>query len=129
MKVRAIVDHEQKAVTIPGARDAQMRMLVGPEDGAGNFHMRHFEVAPGGYTPHHQHDYEHEILILKGQGVARSTQGDRPLRPGDVVWVPANETHQFCNTGPAPLEFICLIPAPQDCTAAAPPSANIKGTA
>lgn len=93
-----------------------MRMLVGPGEGATNFHMRHFEVAPGGFTPHHQHNYEHEILILKGQGVAQSQQGERPLRAGDVVFVPANEMHQFRNTGGGPLEFICLIPAPQDCT-------------
>lgn len=115
MKVKPILQHDQSPVTMPGASGAQMRMLVGPEDGATTFHMRHFEVAPGGYTPHHQHAYEHEILILKGEGVARSEQGERPFRTGDVIWVPANEMHQFRNTGPVPLEFICLIPAPQDC--------------
>ena len=116
MKVKAISEHEQNPVTMPGASGARMRMLVGPPDGATNFHMRHFEVAPGGYTPHHQHDYEHEILILKGTGTAQSEQGERTLRAGDVIWVPANELHQFRNNGDQPLEFICLIPAPQDCT-------------
>ncbi|HMQ17436.1 MAG TPA: cupin domain-containing protein [Phycisphaerae bacterium] len=116
MKVMPIESHEQREVTMPGAQGAGMRMLVGPDEGATNFHMRHFEVAPGGFTPHHQHNYEHEILILKGQGVARSQQGERPLKAGDVVFVPANEMHQFRNTGSGPLEFICLIPAPQDCT-------------
>jgi quercetin dioxygenase-like cupin family protein len=116
MKVMPIESHEQREVSMPGAQGARMRMLVGPDEGAANFHMRHFEVAPGGFTPHHQHNYEHEILILKGQGVARSPQGERPLKAGDVVFVPANEMHQFRNTGGDPLEFICLIPAPQDCT-------------
>jgi quercetin dioxygenase-like cupin family protein len=116
MKVRPLIEHEQKTVEMPGATGARMRMLVGPADGARNFHMRHFEVAPGGFTPHHQHGYEHEILILKGQGIAESEQGQRPLQAGDVIWVPANEMHQFRNTGPQPLEFICLIPAPQDCS-------------
>jgi quercetin dioxygenase-like cupin family protein len=115
MKVKPIQEHESSAVTIPGAVGATMRMLVGPQDGAANFHMRHFEVAPGGFTPHHQHDYEHEILILRGRGVALSEQGERTLGPGDVVWVPANELHQFRNSGSEPLEFICLIPAPRDC--------------
>jgi len=116
MKVLALHDHEQKPVTMDGASGAKMRMLVGPADGATNFHMRAFEVEPGGYTPHHQHDYEHEILILKGQGLARSEQGERPFNAGDVIWVPANEMHQFRNTGDQPLEFICLIPAPKDCS-------------
>ncbi len=116
MKLRPISSHQQAEVTMPGASLTKMRMLIGPEEGAPNFHMRHFEVAPGGHTPHHQHDYEHEILILKGEGIAKSEQGDRPFAAGDVIFVPANEMHQFVNTGDAPCEFICLIPAPEDCT-------------
>jgi quercetin dioxygenase-like cupin family protein len=115
MKVRSIEEHPRRDVHMEGATGVTMRMLVGPEDGAANFHMRHFEVAAGGHTPHHQHDYEHEILVLGGQGIARSEQGDRPIAPGDVLYVPPNELHQFVNTGPAPLAFICLIPAPRDC--------------
>lgn len=115
MKVLPISDHPQSDVTMPGASGAKMRMLVGPHDGARNFHMRHFEVQPGGFTPHHKHDYEHEVLILKGRGTLRSEQGDRPFQPGDVVWIPPNEMHQFQNNGPETVEFICLIPAPQDC--------------
>ena len=116
MKVKALVDHEQNPVQMEGASGARMRMLCGPVEGAANFHMRHFEVEPGGYTPHHQHDYEHEILILKGKGVAQSEQGEREFAAGDVIWVPANEMHQFRNAGDVPLEFICLIPAPEDCS-------------
>ncbi len=116
MKVRAIQDHEQREVQMEGAVGARMRMLIGPDDGARNFHMRQFEVAVGGHTPHHSHDYEHEIVILSGGGVAKSEQGDRPLRPGDVLFIPANEKHQFVNTGSEPLSFICLIPAPEDCS-------------
>ena len=115
MKVQDIASHGQRDVDMPGASRVRMRMLVGPEDGARNFHMRHFEVASGGHTPHHQHDYEHEILILRGHGVARSEQGDRLFQAGDVLFVPAMEMHQFVNTGDGPCEFICLIPAPQDC--------------
>ena len=70
MKVQQLVDHEQTPVSMEGACGARMRMLVGPAEGARNFHMRHFEVSPGGYTPHHQHNYEHEILVLKGEGLA-----------------------------------------------------------
>jgi len=115
MKVKPIGEHEQKEVALEGAHGARMRMLIGPEDGATTFHMRHYEIAPGGYTPHHRHDYEHEVLILKGSGLVRGEQGDRHCRLGDVVWLPPNELHQFRNTGSEPLEFICSIPAPQSC--------------
>jgi quercetin dioxygenase-like cupin family protein len=116
MKVQPLESHDQKPVQMEGAAGARMRMLVGPAENASVFHMRHFEVDPGGYTPHHQHDYEHEILILKGQGEASSEAGDRSFKAGDVIWVPPNEKHQFRNTGDTPLEFICLIPAPRDCS-------------
>ena len=115
MKVQPIETHRQQDVQMEGAAQVKMRMLIGPEDGAGNFHMRHFEVAPGGHSPHHSHDYEHEVLILSGSGTVRSQQGDRPCKAGDVVFVPANEKHQFVNAGSEPLTFICLIPAPRDC--------------
>jgi quercetin dioxygenase-like cupin family protein len=118
MKITPIKAHRQELVTMDGAKGARMRMLIGPTDGAGNFHMRHFEVEPGGCTPHHQHDYEHEILVLKGTGTARSVTGDRPFKTGDVIYVPPNEMHQFCNTGSEACEFICLIPAPCDCSKA-----------
>lgn len=116
MKVSPITDHEQNDVAMEGAASVKMRMLIGPREGATNFHMRQFEVAPGGHTPHHQHDYEHEVLVLAGQGLVKSDAGDHPIAPGTVVWIPANERHQFQNPGPDPLQFICLIPAPEDCT-------------
>ncbi|MCC7291354.1 MAG: cupin domain-containing protein [Phycisphaerales bacterium] len=116
MKVKPLPEHEQTPVQMAGASGAKMRMLVGPQDGARNFHMRHFEVAPGGFTPHHQHDFEHEILILKGRGVAKSEQGDRTIAAGDVLFIAPNEMHQLLNASAEPLEFICLIPAPMDCS-------------
>ncbi|MFQ5804933.1 MAG: cupin domain-containing protein [Phycisphaerae bacterium] len=115
MKVKPITAHTQTDVQMDGADGVHMRILVGPEEGARNFHMRHFEVRPGGHTPYHQHNYEHEVLILKGRGLVKSEQGDRVFQAGAVVWVPPNEFHQFQNTGGEPLEFICLIPAPEKC--------------
>ena len=115
MKVKAIADHEQRPMEMQGAVGIRMRMLVGPDDGASNFHMRHFTVEPGGHSPHHKHDYEHQALILEGHGLLKTDDGDKPLEPNDAVFVPPNQMHQFQNTGPGPLEFICLIPAPRDC--------------
>lgn len=115
MKLQPIKGHRQDRVNMPGAKGARMRMLVGPEEGASNFHMRHFELEPKGHTPHHRHDYEHECVILKGTGIIKSEQGDRPFKPGDVLFVPPGEMHQFVNTSDEAVEFICLIPAPKNC--------------
>ena len=115
MKLQSIETHPQSEVTMEGAKGTRMRMLIGPDEQAPNFHMRHFEVQPQGHTPHHQHDFEHEVVVLEGRGVARSEEGDRAFKAGDVIYVAANEKHQFLNPHDAPLEFICLIPAPQQC--------------
>ena len=114
MKVQSIEQHGQADVQIEGASGVKMRMLIGPDDGADNFHMRHFEVAPDGHTPQHSHDYEHEVLILSGRGFVKSEQGERWFKVNDVVFVPANEKHQFVNTGAEPCTFICSVPAPKD---------------
>ncbi len=115
MKVEPITQRAQSEVTMEGAERVRMRMLIGPGDGAARFHMRHFEVAPGGHTPLHRHDYEHEVLVLSGRGIVTGGEQQREIGPGDVVWIPPNELHQFRNAGDQPLEFICLIPAPECC--------------
>ena len=98
-------------VAMPGAEKVRMQLLCGPGDGCPNFAMRRFIVGPGGCTPRHQHDYEHEVLILAGAGVVFGNGCEQPLEAGDVLYVPANELHQFRNTSAAPLEFICMVPA------------------
>jgi len=98
-------------VTMQGAENVQMQLLCGPDDGCPNFAMRRFVVAPGGCTPKHQHDYEHEVLVLAGEGVVFGNGQEQALKAGDAIYVPANELHQFRNTAGGPLEFICLVPA------------------
>ena len=51
-----------------GAEGVRIRWIISQADGAPNFAMRHFEIAPGGHTPHHAHDWEHEVFILTGRG-------------------------------------------------------------
>ncbi len=92
---------------IPGVA---LRTLISAQDGAPHFSMRVFEVQPGGSTPFHAHDWEHEVFILQGQGKVKGSQGERPLQPDDVVFVPQGEEHCFVNTGREVLRFVCCIP-------------------
>jgi quercetin dioxygenase-like cupin family protein len=98
-------------VDMEGAKDVKLRMAVGVEDGAPNFIMRIFEVAPGGHTPHHTHDFEHENYVMDGEGILVKDDGsEEPLRPGDIAFVPPNVKHQYRNAGDKVLRFICLVP-------------------
>lgn len=116
MKVQRATDVPENPVTMEGAKGARMRMLIGPDDGAPNFAMRMFTVDPAGHTPFHQHDYEHEIYVVDGEGLLKAADREHPFRAGDVIYVAPNELHQFRNTGPRPLRFLCLVPAPKPCT-------------
>jgi quercetin dioxygenase-like cupin family protein len=93
-----------------GIKDVMVRWLISKKDGAENFAMRLFEIQPGGYTPLHQHDWEHEVFILEGQGVTRNKNTEEPFDQHDVFFVLPLEWHQFVNTGKEPLKFLCLIP-------------------
>jgi len=86
------------------------REVITADDGAPNFCMRVFEVEPGSSTPHHSHQWEHEVFILSGRGVAVGEQGETQIAKDTVVFIPPDEKHCFINKGNEPLRFICVIP-------------------
>ena len=110
MKVNHFQAVEERPVAMEGAQGCTVRWLVSESDGAPNFAMRQFAVAPGGYTPRHSHPYEHEVFVLEGEGVVFEGDEQHRLQAGDVVFVKPDEVHQFRNVGDSPLKFLCLIP-------------------
>ena len=110
MKVNHYEQVPQQAVEMEGSQGCQVRWLVGEVDGAPNFAMRQFEVAPGGFTPRHSHPYEHEVFVIDGVGEVFEGDIAHEIKAGDVVFIRPNEIHQFRNAGQAALRFLCLIP-------------------
>ena len=122
MLIRRAHEMSGTPVAMDGAEGVTMRMMVGRADGAPNFAMRHFTVEPGGHTPQHSHNYEHEVFIVDGSGRVEQDGQLHDLRSGDVVYVPPNTIHQFVNTGTDPLKFLCLVPVTFDCGQSTPGS-------
>jgi quercetin dioxygenase-like cupin family protein len=87
-----------------------IRWLISKADGAPNFAMRLFEVAPGGHSPLHTHDWEHEVYIVDGSGELESEGRRRPFEKGWFINVPPGLEHQFINTGEGAMRFLCLVP-------------------
>ena len=110
MKIAKAESIEAKEVALDGAKDVRMRMLISEADGAPNFRMRLFTLAPGGHTPLHEHDWEHEVYILAGSAAVATPDGDRPASEGDCLYIPPGEIHQFRNAGDDELKFLCLVP-------------------
>ena len=92
------------------AKEVEGRVVIGRADGAENFCMRLFELAPGGHTPFHQHPWEHELFFHKGEGEVYCNGDWLPVGPGSVVFIPGEEEHQIRNLSSAPLTFVCLVP-------------------
>jgi quercetin dioxygenase-like cupin family protein len=110
MKIKVLSDVSPQIFDSDSAKGVKKWVLLSEKDGAPNFRMRLFEVAPGGFSPYHQHNYEHEVYILEGQGVLVGKEEEHPVSAGQAVLVLPNEWHQFKNTGQFPLKFICVIP-------------------
>lgn len=109
MKVFPYIDVEAKDAD-EGASKLKVRWLITKDTGAPNFAMRLFEMQPGGYSPLHGHNWEHEVFILEGEGAVVGKEGEKKFKLGDAVFVPPNEKHQFKNTGKKLVKFICLVP-------------------
>jgi len=97
-------------VTQDDAKGVKIRWLITKSDGAENFAMRYFEMAPGGYSPHHSHRWEHEVFILNGECLVVYEAEQKKVYPGYVVFIPSNTMHQFKNEGNEVLRFLCLVP-------------------
>jgi quercetin dioxygenase-like cupin family protein len=108
MKVRNYREIAPDPVGEEGASGITVRWVITEKDGASNFSMRVFEVEPGGYSPYHEHPWEHEVFILEGQGDLVQGNNEVPFSKGDVIFIPPDEEHQLRNTSKEPLEFICL---------------------
>ncbi|AKI98049.1 cupin domain-containing protein [Kosmotoga pacifica] len=92
-------------------KGVEKRVLIGKKLDAPNFVMRLFTVAPGGYSPKHSHNWEHEVYIVSGTVTVVTPEGEIKLEEGSFVYVPKNVEHQFRNDSTETLNFICVIPA------------------
>jgi quercetin dioxygenase-like cupin family protein len=101
----------EKHYASDGIQGVTAKVLVGPAEGAPNFRIRYFRVAPGGHTLLDQHAHEHGVFILHGRAAVRLGEREVEVGPRDVVYVPGDAVHQFRALGDEPLGFLCVVPA------------------
>jgi quercetin dioxygenase-like cupin family protein len=61
------------------------------------------EIGPGGVLPLHHHAPAEVYHVFEGQGRAEVEGEAHELRPGRLLFIPANAKHRTTNTGRAPL--------------------------
>jgi quercetin dioxygenase-like cupin family protein len=92
--------------------DATVRRFISRLDGSSNIEMRYFELQSGAHSNLERHNYEHGVLILRGQGTVRLGTETFPVRFGDTIYIPPNEIHQF-RAGDDVLGFMCVVLDPE----------------
>jgi quercetin dioxygenase-like cupin family protein len=93
-----------------GSHNVKMKQLIGREDGARKTAMHELIIGKGGYSAMHRHEWDHQLVVTKGRGVAILDGKKISLRPGVVLLVQSNEEHQFLQRGNEPLHFVTVTP-------------------
>jgi mannose-6-phosphate isomerase-like protein (cupin superfamily) len=88
--------------------ETQVKELSAQETGDQNLNIKIFKMHPEGHSSLHQHPAQHRLFITDGGGVVFDGEKNTPIQSGDVVYIMANEIHQFKNIGKKPLKFICI---------------------
>ncbi len=64
----------------------------------------------GDVGKHSTNDHEEILVILEGAGdVEADGYGRRPVKGGQVVFIPPRTVHNVYHTGPAPLRYIYIV--------------------
>ena len=92
------------------------RELIGKRGESTGFHVRYFELGPGGFSTLEKHQHEHVVIPLRGVGEAQFGCYVYKVGLGDVVYVAPNDPHQFRNAEDAsePFGFLCIVSAERD---------------
>lgn len=92
------------------------RELSGKRGESQQFHLRYFEIAPGGYTTLEKHEHEHVVIPVRGRGEVQFGCYIYKVEFGDVVYVAPHDPHQFRNPEDAKesFGFLCIVNAERD---------------
>jgi len=106
-----VAEYKQAAEHWSGITRTSLAGEVGESTG---FHVRYFEIAPGGFSSHEQHAHEHVVIVFRGRGQVQLGETVQDLEFGDVVYVAPHEVHQFRNPFAEPFGFLCIVDAKRD---------------
>jgi quercetin dioxygenase-like cupin family protein len=83
------------------------------EQGAGRMSVTEVIVYPGGGTPPHRHALEDETFFVR-DGQVRFVQDDTIVdaAPGDFIFAPRGQIHQFSNVSEAPATLVLTVTPP-----------------
>jgi quercetin dioxygenase-like cupin family protein len=111
MYVTSLDKVEKTMLQVEGAKGVYKQIPLSRKDGVPTFSFRVFSIEPGGYTPFHQHEFEHMNYVINGRGILVTENQEHEIREGDFALILPGEKHQFKNSSEnRNLLIICAVP-------------------
>jgi ribulose-bisphosphate carboxylase large chain len=93
---------------------ASRQVLVGKRGEQVAFHVRYFELEPGGCTSLEHHRHAHVVIGVRGRGLVRVGEKKFTLAPMDTIYIGPEQAHQLRATGRSRFGFFCIVNARRD---------------
>jgi quercetin dioxygenase-like cupin family protein len=94
--------------------DVVRHVIVGNRGEETKFHVRYFEIAPGGYTSLEKHQHAHVVIGVRGKAKMIAGIECYELNFLDTIYIAPNTPHQLVNDADEPFGFFCLVDAERD---------------
>ena len=95
-------------------RGASRQVLIGNNGEPVKFHVRYFELEPGGFTSLERHRHCHVVIGARGRGRVRVDRTRYLVGPMDIIYIAPNEPHQLSTAGRGKFGFFCIVDAGRD---------------
>ncbi len=95
-------------------RSVVRQVLVGKQAEATSFHLRYFEIEPGGSSSLEKHAHAHVVIAVRGQGRVVLNDQTWEVQALDTVYVAPWTPHQLLAGGDEPFGFFCIVDAERD---------------
>ena len=90
------------------------QVLIGAGGESTKFHLRYFEIKPGGYSSFETHKHEHVVIGIRGRGKARLGRRVVNINHLDVLYINPDTPHRLYNPYDDPFGFFCIVNARRD---------------
>ena len=97
-----------------GWADIVRQTLIGNHGEATKFHLRYFEIAPGGCSSLEKHRHEHVVVCVRGKGKVLTGKKIHTMAFMDTIYIAPDTPHQLKNPFKGPFGFFCIVNANRD---------------
>lgn len=89
-------------------------VLIGNGGESAKFHLRYFEISPGGNSSLEHHRHEHVVICIRGKGTVLMGRKYHEIGYLDTVYIAPDTVHELTNPFDEPFGFFCIVNAKRD---------------